>query len=523
MAVNAVGQDSDIQDLVARHHGLVFALALARLRDRDAAEDLAQEVFLRAFVQLDRSRGPEGRLAWLICVTRNLATDWQRRNQTGSRLVREVSARFCPQSGPMAPPAQNPRERLMQREKDEALDEAMEALPVEQRELVLLHYMEGIPRRDIAAKLGVHPATVGRRLDAALAQLRAALEPALRQHLSATRPGSPAITRAGLVVTAFAAASSAAKAEVIAGAAWTQADAVVAEAVRALANASAASSGSGTGASLMTTATTAAKGAIIMAKGKVAGGIIVGSLLAGTAGVVGYNRYYEHLHTIPVNSTVTGIVPKTQQAAGVLPALPSGWKLEVTPHKPRTVIEALSKKGAYDFRGIDMANALNYWGTVARVIDPAFKPNENRYDVKLTGPAGVTDDDMNAVMRTEMQRLFGFRATMEKRKTACLVLRAPTGKPTDFKPSAGNSSLVRSQDGVIQMRNTTMKGFVRNMSLNRQIPIFDETGLDGKYDVDLPMPGGNYREAYSDASMAKLGFQVVQEERESEVLFVSPD
>src|SRR5438105_3328667 len=72
--------------LVERYFGLVFAIAFARLSNREAAEDLTQETFLRIYLNLPQLRNPQIFGGWVARVARNLATDWQRRGQTMSRI-----------------------------------------------------------------------------------------------------------------------------------------------------------------------------------------------------------------------------------------------------------------------------------------------------------------------------------------------------------------------------------------------------------------------------------------------------
>ena len=60
------------------------------LGDRDRAEDLAQEVFLRAFLALDQLSDPRRFAGWLSQITRNLAISWLRRDSRAQRLAPEV-------------------------------------------------------------------------------------------------------------------------------------------------------------------------------------------------------------------------------------------------------------------------------------------------------------------------------------------------------------------------------------------------------------------------------------------------
>src|SRR5205085_1737373 len=67
--------------LVDRYRGLVYGYAFARMRDRDEAEDVAQEVFARAYVSLPRLRGAGAWQPWLMQILRNQCRDALRRRR----------------------------------------------------------------------------------------------------------------------------------------------------------------------------------------------------------------------------------------------------------------------------------------------------------------------------------------------------------------------------------------------------------------------------------------------------------
>ena len=81
------GDAAAFETLIERHLGLIHSVAYARLRHVDSAEDLTQEVALRAFLNLQRI-DPRGNVtAYLARIARNLAIDWLRRGQRASRLL----------------------------------------------------------------------------------------------------------------------------------------------------------------------------------------------------------------------------------------------------------------------------------------------------------------------------------------------------------------------------------------------------------------------------------------------------
>jgi RNA polymerase sigma-70 factor, ECF subfamily len=76
------GDTTAFGELIERHQGVVFAVALSHLRQREAAEDLAQDVFLRAWLHLEVLRDGARFGAWVARLARNLALDWVRAGQT---------------------------------------------------------------------------------------------------------------------------------------------------------------------------------------------------------------------------------------------------------------------------------------------------------------------------------------------------------------------------------------------------------------------------------------------------------
>ena len=159
------------ETLVNRYFGLIYTLAFARLREHEAAEDLAQEVFVRLYLGLPSLREPKFFATWASRVARNLASDWSRNRQRASRLITLIPLE---DSGVEQNPANAPdaRERLLESEQMSELRAAILQLPIEQREILLLHYQRGMTQQEIGARLEMHHTTVGRHLERALEKLR---------------------------------------------------------------------------------------------------------------------------------------------------------------------------------------------------------------------------------------------------------------------------------------------------------------------------------------------------------------
>jgi RNA polymerase sigma-70 factor, ECF subfamily len=179
LVLRACGGDvGAFECLVERHFGMVYAIAYVRMRHRETAEDLVQEVFLSAFLHLDAVREPARFPAWLGQVTRNLAFQWLKRQRRASCLVAMVPLDGIQARTPNTH-AKEARAQMEDQESIEAVRNAIFQLPAEQAEAVLLRFGEDLKPPAVAKRLGLHPTTVRRRLKKALAAMKESLPPIL--------------------------------------------------------------------------------------------------------------------------------------------------------------------------------------------------------------------------------------------------------------------------------------------------------------------------------------------------------
>jgi len=174
------GRTDAYTQLVSRYYGQVYAIAYSYLQQREAAEELAQDVFVRGFLHLDKLADRDRFAHWLSRIARNLALNWLRDHRRRSEVLK-----MLPLDGVQEEPrdsSPSPRDAASAAELEKWLQEALATLPPDLREAVLLHFFENVPKNQIAELQGVNPSTLGRRIDAALLQLQAKLaEGALHQ------------------------------------------------------------------------------------------------------------------------------------------------------------------------------------------------------------------------------------------------------------------------------------------------------------------------------------------------------
>ncbi len=154
--------------LVEKHYGMVYALAFSHVRNRSAAQDVAQEVFLVAWSNLARLKHPESFLMWLRRITRNCALNWLRTETYRGRLAANLrKCTYTPES------ASAPQIATLEKEENAAkVSEALSRLSPKLREALLMFYFEGKSVKEAAKSLGVHHETMKKRLYMARTKLR---------------------------------------------------------------------------------------------------------------------------------------------------------------------------------------------------------------------------------------------------------------------------------------------------------------------------------------------------------------
>lgn len=149
-----------LAEIVRRHAGLVYGTALRILADVDRASDVAQETFLQ--LTKDAGRVTGSLPGWLHRVATHKAIDQMRRD--GSRRRREMEY-----------VARQPRQATEWKDLSRYVDEGLDELDTETRGILVAHFLQGLTTRQIALRRGVSQATVSRRVDAGITQLRGVL------------------------------------------------------------------------------------------------------------------------------------------------------------------------------------------------------------------------------------------------------------------------------------------------------------------------------------------------------------
>lgn len=153
------------QELFDRHHLAVFRFFRRQLGDRQQAEDLTQEVFLRVVRARDSYRDEEREAAWVFTIARNVLRDYKR----------SAARRPAPMSLEAAGPVPiDPVQHLSR-----SIAEALQHLGEPEREAFLLRELSGMSYREIAGLVDATPDAVRNRIHRARRVLRELLSTTL--------------------------------------------------------------------------------------------------------------------------------------------------------------------------------------------------------------------------------------------------------------------------------------------------------------------------------------------------------
>jgi RNA polymerase sigma-70 factor (ECF subfamily) len=152
--------------LMLPHLDAAHNLAKWLLRNEQDAQDVVQEAFLRAFKSFSGFHGSNGR-AWLLTIVRNTSYTLLKKNR-----VADLTTAFDEEIHASGHESMSPATILEHSEEAELIKEAMDELPTEFREILVLRHQEDLSYKEIADVAQIPPGTVMSRLARARAKLK---------------------------------------------------------------------------------------------------------------------------------------------------------------------------------------------------------------------------------------------------------------------------------------------------------------------------------------------------------------
>lgn len=178
-------RDGDVaafEELVERHRGRVYALALRMLQNPADAAEVAQETFLSAYQHLADFRGHAQFTTWLHRIAMNFCLMRLRHRKVAEEAEREIAGPTLDERGHRVVTgygtdwARRPDERLMDADLRRVIEAAVAKLPPDHRAVFLLKDIEGLTYEDIGLAVGASVPAVKSRLHRARLALRQVIE-----------------------------------------------------------------------------------------------------------------------------------------------------------------------------------------------------------------------------------------------------------------------------------------------------------------------------------------------------------
>lgn len=169
MRIVQAGDFSPASEIYDRYSGRIYNFALRFLKNAEAAEDATQEVFVKMMRHANQFQGDAKLSTWLFSITANWCRDYLRKADNKVKETEEVLVALP------APSEHSPDRNLEQRQNEELIQRALQALTPEQREAILLSRYQGLSYAEIAQISGCSEGAVKTRVFRAMETLKKAL------------------------------------------------------------------------------------------------------------------------------------------------------------------------------------------------------------------------------------------------------------------------------------------------------------------------------------------------------------
>lgn len=162
------GHSGDYGLLVRRYQERLHRFALGMVGDPDAAADLMQDAFVRAYRNLESCTDPSGFRAWLFQIVRNRCRDFLKDVRRSHEALEDHPELVSPRPGPAS--------RVERGEVRRTLEDALAVLPASHREAFLLKHLDDHTYREISKMLDISTSAAKMRVHRAREMLRAHIE-----------------------------------------------------------------------------------------------------------------------------------------------------------------------------------------------------------------------------------------------------------------------------------------------------------------------------------------------------------
>ena len=175
VALAQKGSTNSFNKLVDKYHSRIYSLTYQMTSNREDAEDLTQEIFIKAFEALPRFKGRSSFYTWLYRIGINKTINYRKKRNRNRPLSIDALDQDITHDDIYAEldSKDSPLRHIGLNELQVKLNEAMQKLSLKHRTVVVMHDIEGIPHDEIAKIVGVSVGTIRSRLFYARRQLQA--------------------------------------------------------------------------------------------------------------------------------------------------------------------------------------------------------------------------------------------------------------------------------------------------------------------------------------------------------------
>ncbi len=181
VALAQQGREDAFREIIRRYERPVFSLVYRMVRDREVAEDLAQDAFIRVLNHLDKYRSEFKLSSWLFKIANNVAIDHLRKRQLSTISIHgspnaSSASEIEASSIDIESGDENALDEMEAKELGGAIERAIAKLRPEYRACIMLRHVEGRSYEEIATTLDLPLGTVKTYIHRARHELREALE-----------------------------------------------------------------------------------------------------------------------------------------------------------------------------------------------------------------------------------------------------------------------------------------------------------------------------------------------------------
>lgn len=179
LVLQAVSGNIDaFSQLINMYSNAVYSVVLSKINDFHSAEDVAQEVFIKAWYNLSQLKDPEKFGSWILNISRNQAIDWLRKSKPEQALMEDYSDLTV-----------SIEEEIMNKETCRTVRTALYQLEEKYRLVAVMYFLSGFNTREISKILGISLSAVESRLKRLKLKLKKELFELAKQTLESKKLG----------------------------------------------------------------------------------------------------------------------------------------------------------------------------------------------------------------------------------------------------------------------------------------------------------------------------------------------